>query len=64
MAEDSNRAQESPQQAEFRAYCRAWLDEHRPPPTKMPLPQAAYEVTAASTAPIWLTGRQNVMKPG
>jgi len=47
MAEDSNRAQESPQQAEFRAYCRAWLDEHRPPPTKMPLPQAAYEVTAA-----------------
>ena len=37
---------ESKEQAEFRAYCRAWLAEHRPPPTRLPLPQAAYEVTA------------------
>ena len=25
-------------------YCRAWLEENRPLPTKFPLPQAAYEV--------------------
>jgi alkylation response protein AidB-like acyl-CoA dehydrogenase len=31
---------------EFRDYCRAWLAENRPPPTQLPLPQAAYEVTA------------------
>ncbi|MEM7100108.1 MAG: acyl-CoA dehydrogenase family protein [Pseudomonadota bacterium] len=30
---------------EFREYCRAWLAENRPSPTKLPLPQAAYEVT-------------------
>lgn len=34
------------EQAEFREYCRAWLEENRPPPTKIPLPQAAYEVTS------------------
>ena len=39
-------SKESAEQAEFRAYCRAWLEENRPPPTKLPLPQAAYEVTA------------------
>jgi alkylation response protein AidB-like acyl-CoA dehydrogenase len=38
-------AAESPEQQEFREYCRRWLEENRPPPTKMPLPQAAYEVT-------------------
>lgn len=32
-------------QAEFAAYCRAWLAENRPQPTEVPLPQAAYEVT-------------------
>lgn len=38
---------ESSEQAQFRAYCRAWLEENRPAPTELPLPQAAYEVTAA-----------------
>jgi alkylation response protein AidB-like acyl-CoA dehydrogenase len=38
-------AKETTEQKEFREYCAAWLDENRPPPTKMPLPQAAYEVT-------------------
>ena len=37
---------EDSEQAEFRAYCRAWLTENKPPPTSLPLPQAAYEVTA------------------
>ena len=32
-------------QDEFRDYCRRWLEENRPPPTELPLPQAAYEVT-------------------
>ncbi len=35
----------SPEQDEFRDYCRRWLEENRPPPTETPLPQAAYEVT-------------------
>lgn len=35
----------SPEQDEFREYCRRWLEENRPPPTATPLPQAAYEVT-------------------
>ena len=35
---------ETQEQIEFREYCRAWLEENRPPPTEMPLPQAAYEV--------------------
>lgn len=35
----------SPEQREFRDYCRRWLHENRPPPTPTPLPQAAYEVT-------------------
>lgn len=35
----------SPEQDEFREYCRRWLEENRPPPTETPLPQAAYEVT-------------------
>ncbi len=39
-------ATETNEQREFREYCRAWLEENRPPPTAMPLPQAAYEVTA------------------
>ena len=30
---------------EFREYCQRWLEENRPPPTKIPLPQNAYEVT-------------------
>lgn len=34
------------EQQEFREYCRAWLEENRPPPTHLPLPQSAYEVTA------------------
>ncbi|MEJ6515478.1 MAG: acyl-CoA dehydrogenase family protein [Pseudomonadales bacterium] len=37
--------QETAEQKEFRQQCRAWLQENRPPPTAMPLPQAAYEVT-------------------
>ncbi len=37
-------ASETAEQKEFREYCRAWLEENRPPPTAMPLPQAAYEV--------------------
>ena len=37
--------QETAEQKEFRRQCRAWLQENRPPPTAMPLPQAAYEVT-------------------
>ncbi len=32
-------------QQEFREYCRSWLEENRPGPTELPLPQAAYEVT-------------------
>ncbi|MFT7218425.1 MAG: alkylation response protein AidB-like acyl-CoA dehydrogenase [Candidatus Azotimanducaceae bacterium] len=36
---------ETATQKEFREYCRNWLEEHRPPPTSVPLPQAAYEVT-------------------
>lgn len=36
----------SADQEEFRQYCRNWLEENRPPPTKIPLPQAAYEVTS------------------
>ena len=39
--------QATKEQDEFRAYCRAWLEENRPPPTEVPLPQAAYEVTFA-----------------
>lgn len=39
-------ATETAEQREFREYCRQWLDENRPPPTSLPLPQAAYEVTA------------------
>lgn len=37
----------SPEQDEFREYCRRWLEENRPPATATPLPQAAYEVTYA-----------------
>ena len=33
------------EQAEFREYCRRWLEENRPSETETPLPQAAYEVT-------------------
>lgn len=38
-------AKDSQEQQEFREYCRAWLEENRPPPVEIPLPQAAYEVT-------------------
>jgi len=38
------KAVETAEQREFREYCAAWLEENRPPPTAMPLPQAAYEV--------------------
>ncbi len=38
---DRNETQE---QQEFREYCRQWLNENRPAPVAMPLPQAAYEV--------------------
>ena len=37
-------SRDSKDQAEFRKYCRAWLEQNRPPPTEFPLPQAAYEV--------------------
>ncbi|MFT7547642.1 MAG: alkylation response protein AidB-like acyl-CoA dehydrogenase, partial [Candidatus Azotimanducaceae bacterium] len=37
-------ARDTQEQSEFRAYCRAWLEENRPPPPKGQLPQAAYEV--------------------
>jgi alkylation response protein AidB-like acyl-CoA dehydrogenase len=39
-------ANETTEQREFRGYCNAWLEEHKPPATKIPLPQAAYEVTS------------------
>lgn len=39
-------ARETAEQKEFREQCSAWLAENRPPPTAMPLPQAAYEVTS------------------
>lgn len=32
------------EQQEFQEFCRRWLIENRPEPTKIPLPQAAYEV--------------------
>ena len=35
---------ETQEQQEFRQSCRRWLVENRPPPPKLPLPQAAYEV--------------------
>ena len=38
--------QETAEQKDFREYCHAWLEENRPPATRIPLPQAAYEVTA------------------
>lgn len=38
--------QDTAEQQEWREYCRNWLEENRPPPTAIPLPQAAYEVTA------------------
>lgn len=34
----------SSEQQEFQEFCRRWLAENRPEPTKTPLPQAAYEV--------------------
>ncbi|MGI9322015.1 MAG: acyl-CoA dehydrogenase family protein [Pseudomonadales bacterium] len=45
MAANESKEQ-NPEQQEFRERCRAWLEENRPPPTQLPLPQAAYEVTA------------------
>lgn len=36
---------ETAEQKEFREHCRNWLEENRPAPTDVPLPQAAYEVT-------------------
>ncbi len=38
----------STEQAEFQAFCRAWLQENKPAPHSTPLPQAAYEVTDPS----------------
>ena len=38
----------STEQAEFQAFCRAWLQENKPTPHPTPLPQAAYEVTDPS----------------
>jgi alkylation response protein AidB-like acyl-CoA dehydrogenase len=35
---------DNPEQAEFRAYCRRWLAEHRPAPPPFRLPQYAIEV--------------------
>jgi len=35
---------DSPEQAEFREYCRAWLGENRPAPPSFRLPQGAIEV--------------------
>jgi alkylation response protein AidB-like acyl-CoA dehydrogenase len=46
MAADSKNAKEDSEQQEFREHCRSWLQANRPPPTRLPLPQAAYEVTA------------------
>ncbi len=45
MAAKTSSPGPSPEQEEFREYCRRWLAENRPPPTETPLPQAAYEVT-------------------
>ena len=36
------------EQSEFQTFCRAWLEENRPPQHPVPLPQAAYEVTDPS----------------
>lgn len=36
---------DTPEQAEFREYCRRWLAENRPAPPAVPLPQLAIEVT-------------------
>ncbi|MFP6808217.1 MAG: acyl-CoA dehydrogenase family protein, partial [Pseudomonadales bacterium] len=41
MSEQSSQSERD----EFREYCQRWLDENRPPPTNVPLPQNAYEVT-------------------
>ena len=38
-------SRETAEQKEFRNYCRQWLEENKPAPTGVPLPQAAYEVT-------------------
>ena len=35
-------------QQEFREYCARWLEENKPEPHPIPLPQAAYEVTDPS----------------
>ncbi|MEM8767302.1 MAG: acyl-CoA dehydrogenase family protein [Pseudomonadota bacterium] len=45
MSEASNAQEQDKEQKEFREYCRSWLNENRPGPTELPLPQAAYEVT-------------------
>ena len=36
------------EQAEFQTFCQAWLQENKPEPHPVPLPQAAYEVTNPS----------------
>jgi len=38
---------DTPEQAEFREYCRRWLDEHRPQPPAFRLPEYAIEVMTA-----------------
>lgn len=45
-AKDQRRDSESREQQEFREHCRRWLAEHKPTLPKLPLPPAAYEVTA------------------
>lgn len=45
-AQDRDREGESTEQREFREHCRRWLAEHKPALPELPLPPAAYEVTA------------------
>ncbi|MGH7790003.1 MAG: acyl-CoA dehydrogenase family protein [Candidatus Binatia bacterium] len=37
---------DTPEQAEFRAHCKRWLAEHKPPPPPMRLPEHAIEVAS------------------
>ena len=44
--QSSSKAGQSQEQQEFREQCRRWLEENKPTLPKLPLPPAAYEVTA------------------
>jgi hypothetical protein len=48
---------DSPEQAEFRAYCRAWLENNHPGQPTVPLPQGALELSDPAALE-WLQGRR------